>query len=102
MINYLLFSFFCAITSAYINTRNLIQILFYENQNLNFAISTIFYQIKVRTTHHKFYIIKNFNESDEKNHNPNCPYMPDHPYRIVISGGSGSDKTNVLLNLIKH
>ena len=25
-----------------------------------------------------------------------------HPYRILIIGGSGSDKTNVLLNLIKN
>ena len=27
---------------------------------------------------------------------------PDHPYRILIIGGSGSGKTNVLLNLIEH
>ena len=30
------------------------------------------------------------------------PYIPDDPYRILIMGGSGSGKTNVLLNLIKH
>ena len=30
------------------------------------------------------------------------PYIPDHPYRILITGGSGSGKTNVLLNLIKY
>ena len=29
----------------------------------------------------------------------NCPYIPDHPNRISIMGGSGSGKTNVLLNL---
>ena len=28
--------------------------------------------------------------------------MPHHPYRILIIGGSGSWKTYVLLNLIKH
>ena len=28
------------------------------------------------------------------------PYIPDHPYRILIVGGSGSGKTNALLNLI--
>ena len=28
--------------------------------------------------------------------------MPDHPYRIIIIGGSGSGKTNTLLNLIKE
>ena len=27
------------------------------------------------------------------------PYIPDHPYRILIIGGSGSRKTNALLNL---
>ena len=36
------------------------------------------------------------------NHNLNWPYIPDHPYRILIIGGSGSGKTNVLLNLIKN
>ena len=34
-------------------------------------------------------------------HNRNWPYIPDKPYRILIIGGSGSGKTNVLLNLIE-
>ena len=34
-------------------------------------------------------------------HNKNWPYIPDHPYRILIIGGSGSEKTNLLLNLIE-
>ena len=33
--------------------------------------------------------------------NKNWPYIPDHPYRMLIIGVSGSGKTNVLLNLIK-
>ena len=37
-----------------------------------------------------------------KQHNSNWPYIPDHPYRILIVGGSGSGKTNVLLNLITN
>ena len=31
-------------------------------------------------------------------HNPNWPENPDHPYRILIVGGSGSGKRNPLLN----
>ena len=45
---------------------------------------------------------KNYDQLVDINHNPNWPYAPDHPYRILIIGGSGSRKTNVLLNLIKH
>ena len=47
----------------------------------------------------------NFDEytnEDRVNHNPNYPYMPDHPYRILIIGGSGSVKINLLLNLINN
>ena len=31
----------------------------------------------------------------------NWPYIPDHPYRILIIGGSESGKTNLLSNLIE-
>ena len=34
-----------------------------------------------------------------KDHNSNWPQIPDHPYRIIIIGGSGSGKTNSLFNL---
>ena len=30
------------------------------------------------------------------------PCIPDHPYRILIIGGSGTGKTNALLNLINN
>ena len=33
-------------------------------------------------------------------HNSNWRYIPDHPHRILIIGGSGSGKTNAFLNLI--
>ena len=39
---------------------------------------------------------------NSKEHNKIWPYIPDHPYRILIIGGSGSGKTNALLNLIKE
>ena len=47
----------------------------------------------------------NFDEYTNENkrkHNLNWPYIPDHPYRILITGGSGSGKTNALLNLINN
>ena len=31
-------------------------------------------------------------------HNKNWPYIPDHPFRILIIGGLGSEKTNALIN----
>ena len=47
----------------------------------------------------------NFDEYTNENkrkHNPNWPYIPDHPYRTLIKGGSGSGKTNTLLNLTNN
>ena len=40
---------------------------------------------------------KNINEN-----NSNWPRIPDHPCKILIIVGSGSGKTNALLNLISH
>ena len=39
---------------------------------------------------------------NNKKHNEKWPNIPDHPYRILIIGGSGSGKTNTLLNLINE
>ena len=39
------------------------------------------------------------NENNKKR-NEKWPYIPDDRYRILIIGGSGSGKTNALLNLI--
>ena len=39
---------------------------------------------------------------NNKEHSEKLPCIPDHPYRILIIGGSGSRKTNALLNLISH
>ena len=43
----------------------------------------------------------NFDDYTDENkteHNPKWPYIPDHPYRILIIGGCGLGKTNALLN----
>ena len=47
----------------------------------------------------------NFDEYTNENkieQNSKWPYIPDHPYRILIIGGSESGKTNALLNLINN
>ena len=41
----------------------------------------------------------NFNDYTNENkikHNSNWPYIPDHPYRILIIGGSGSGKKRII------
>ena len=43
-----------------------------------------------------------FTNENKSEHNLKWPYIPDHPYRILIIGGSGSGKTNALLNLINN
>ena len=44
----------------------------------------------------------NYTNENIIEHNSKWPYIPDHPYRILIVGGSGSGKTNALLNLINN
>ena len=46
-----------------------------------------------------FYDYLNENKTE---HNKNQPYIPDYSYRILMIGGSGSGKSNVLLNLIEN
>ena len=41
------------------------------------------------------------NENNKK-HNEKRPYIPDHLYRILKIGGSGSGKTKTLFNLINE
>ena len=43
-----------------------------------------------------------YTNEDKTGHNSTWPYIPDHPYKILIVGGSGSGKTNALLNLINN
>ena len=45
-----------------------------------------------------------FDDSANENkieHNPKWPYIPDHPYRILIVGGSGSRKNKCIIKFNK-
>ena len=48
------------------------------------------------------YYAENKTLQELRSHNLKWPYIPDHPYRILIIGGSGSGETNALLNLINN
>ena len=39
---------------------------------------------------------------NNKDHNKKWSYIPDHPYRILITGGPRLGKTDALINLIKE
>ena len=45
--------------------------------------------------------LHNYVNENKTEHNKSWPYIPDHPCKILIIGGLGSRKRNVLLNLIE-
>ena len=46
--------------------------------------------------------LESITNENNKEHKKKWPFIPDHLYRILIISGSGSEKTNALLNLIKE
>ena len=52
--------------------------------------------------HYKIINLDSIINDNNKERNEKCPFIPDHPYRIIIIGGSGSGKTNALINLINE
>ena len=50
----------------------------------------------------KIFNLGDITNKNNKEYDKKWPYIPDHPYRILIIGGSGSGKTNTLLNLISQ
>ena len=46
--------------------------------------------------------LESITNENNKEHNETWPCIPDHSYRIIIIGGSGSGKTNALLNLVNE
>ena len=55
-----------------------------------------------RTSKYKMINLDDYTNKNKAEHNPKWPYILDHPYQILIIGGSGSEKTNVLLNVINN
>ena len=47
-------------------------------------------------------IVNDNNEKRNEKHNEKQLHIPDHPYRTLIIGGSGSGKTDTLLHLINE
>ena len=43
-----------------------------------------------------------YTSEKKRGHNVKWPYIPDHPYRMLLVGGSESRETNALLNLINN
>ena len=61
----------------------------------------------MRFTCYNFFILQNdfldsITNENNKKHYEKRSCIPDHPYRILIIDGSGSRKTNTLLNLINE
>ena len=52
--------------------------------------------------HYKIINLHSITNKNNREHNEKWPFIPDHLYRIMIIGGSGSGKTNALLNLINE
>ena len=66
-------------------------------------ITTYTYEYKHwESMQNKMIDFDDYTNENKTKHNSNWPYISDPPYRIVIIGGSGSGKTNALLNLINN
>ena len=52
--------------------------------------------------HYKITNLDSTTNENNKEHNEKGPYIPDHPYRIIIISGSGLGKTNALINSINE
>ena len=62
----------------------------------NFLLSCHFYILQ------KMFNLNDITTENNKDHNLNGPYITNHPYRMPIIRGSGSEKTNALFNFKKE
>ena len=63
----------------------------------NFLQSCLYYTI----LYYKVINLDSITNENNKEQYEKLLFIPDHPYRILIIGGSGSGNTNALLNLLK-
>ena len=61
----------------------------------NFLLNSYSYTLQ------KMFNLDDITNENNKDHDLKWQYIPDNLYRMLIIGGSGSGKTNELLNLIK-
>ena len=54
-----------------------------------------------RTSEYKMTNFDDYTNENKTKNNPKGPYVPDHSCKILIIGGSGSGKTNALVNSVK-
>ena len=47
-------------------------------------------------------VFDDYTNQNKTKHNPKWPYIPDCPYRTLLTRGSGSCKTNAILNLTNN
>ena len=52
--------------------------------------------------HYKEIKLDSITNENNKKHNEKWPEIPDHSYKVLIIGGSESEKTNALISLISE
>ena len=55
-------------------------------------IKKLFFEIRIKIIN-----FDNYANENKTKHNNNWPYIPDHPYRILIKGGSGFWKNKFII-----
>ena len=68
----------------------------FKNGVIRISFYYVFFQVII------WLKINDYTNENIIEHNSKWLYIPDHLYRILIVGGSGSRKTNALLNLMNN
>ena len=72
----------------------------YANELSNDLLSEL--NITVKLNNAKMINFDDIAKENITEHNPDLSQIPDHPYKILISGGSGSGKTNSIFSLVNR